>query len=52
VEIVDTVPYGRLLLLDNQVQSAALDEFAYHETLVQPAMLMHPKPERVFIGGR
>jgi spermidine synthase len=40
------------LLLDNQVQSAALDEFAYHETLVQPAMLMHPKPERVFIGGR
>lgn len=29
------------------VQSAQLDEFIYHETLVHPAMLAHPDPKRV-----
>lgn len=28
-------------------QSAQLDEFIYHETLVHPAMLAHPDPKRV-----
>ena len=51
VEIVDTDAFGRTLILDRQMQSAALDEFQYHETLVQPAMLLHPSPKRVFIGG-
>lgn len=51
VEIVDTDAFGRVLLLDKQMQSAALDEYAYHETLVQPAMLTHPNPKRVYIGG-
>lgn len=27
------------------------DEFIYHESLVQPAMLAHPDPQTVFIGG-
>lgn len=51
IDIVDTAAYGRMLLLDNQTQSAALDEFTYHESLVQPSMLSHPNPKRVFIGG-
>ena len=28
-----------------------LDEFIYHECLVHPAMLAHPNPKTVFIGG-
>ena len=39
------------LVLDGKMQSAAADEFVYHESLVHTAMLSHPDPKRVFIGG-
>ena len=42
---------GKMLLLDNKVQSAQNDEFIYHESLVQPSMLMHANPKKVYIGG-
>lgn len=51
LEIVDTVPYGRCLFLDEKIQSGQTDEFIYHEALVQPAMVTHPAPRRVFIAG-
>jgi spermidine synthase len=51
MEIVDTVPYGRCLFLDGKMQSGQADEFVYHEALVQPAMVAHPAPRRVFIAG-
>lgn len=51
VEILDTVAFGRALFLDNDIQSAAADEFIYHEALVHPAMVAHPTPRRVFIAG-
>lgn len=51
LEIVDTVPYGRCLFLDDKIQSGQTDEFIYHEALVQPAMVAHPTPRRVFIAG-
>jgi len=51
LEICDTVSYGRALFLDDKIQSAEQDEFIYHESLVQPAMVCHPKPRRVFIAG-
>ena len=51
LEIVDTVAYGRCLFLDEKIQSAIADEFIYHEALVQPAMVAHPAPRRVFIAG-
>ena len=51
IEIVDTLPFGRILVLDGKTQSAESDEFIYHEMLVHPAMITHPAPERVFIAG-
>ena len=43
---------GKVLFLDHKIQSAEVDEFIYHETLVQPALLTHPRPERaIIIGG-
>jgi spermidine synthase len=51
IEIVDTVSYGRCLFLDEKIQSGQNDEFIYHEALVQPAMITHPSPRRVFIAG-
>lgn len=51
VEVIDTVSYGRCLILDGKVQSCEADEFIYHEALVQPAMTLHPSPRKVFIAG-
>ncbi len=51
MEIIDTLSYGRCLVLDSKLQSSASDEFIYHEALVHPALLTHPNPEKVFIVG-
>ena len=51
VEVLDSFEFGRSLVLDGKTQSTELDEFIYHESLVHPAMLCHPDPKRVFIGG-
>src|SRR3972149_10779996 len=50
-EIITTKSFGRCLVLDGKIQSSELDEFIYHEALVHPAMLAHPKPEAVLIAG-
>lgn len=31
------------LVIDGKLQSAEIDEFIYHESLVHPALLHHPK---------
>jgi len=51
VEIIDTHKLGRIVTLDNKIQSAEIDEFIYHEALVHPAMITHPNPETVLILG-
>ncbi len=50
-KIVRSKNLGICLVLDNKIQSSERDEFIYHEALVQPAMIAHPKPETVFIAG-
>ena len=50
-EIIRTGSFGRCLVLDGKIQSSDADEFIYHEALVQPAMITHPRPETVFIAG-
>jgi len=52
VDIINTGSFGVCLVLDGKIQSSEADEFIYHEALVHPAMLTHPRPERVFIAGR
>ncbi len=51
VTIQDTACFGRSLVLDDKTQSTELDEFVYHESLVQPCMIAHPDPRRVFVAG-
>lgn len=49
--IVNTYNYGRCLILDNEFQSAEMDEFIYHEALVHPSLILHPGAESVLILG-
>jgi spermidine synthase len=51
VEVLESGSFGRSLVLDGKTQSTERDEHIYHQALVQPAMMMHPNPVSVFIGG-
>lgn len=51
VRVVRTRDLGLCLVLDDKIQSSEADEHIYHEALAHPAMLAHPRPEKVFIAG-
>ncbi len=51
VIIADLEDFGKSLVLDGYIQSSAIDEYIYHESLVHPAMTLHPNPRRVLIVG-
>jgi len=51
VLLFENPAFGKVLVLDGDVQSSERDEFVYHETLVHPAMLCHAAPRRVLILG-
>jgi len=51
MEIMDTHSYGKCLVLDGRIQSSQADEFIYHETLVHPGLLAHPRPQRAMVIG-
>jgi len=51
VKVVDTYNLGRVLILDNKIQSAETDEYIYHECLVHPAMMRHGSPTTVLVLG-
>jgi spermidine synthase len=51
LEVIDTDAFGRVLILDEALQTSEFDEFMYHEMLVHVAMMSHPAPRRVLIIG-
>jgi spermidine synthase len=51
IYVLDTVPFGRALILDGVLQTTEMDEFIYHEMMVHPALISLARPERVLIVG-
>lgn len=51
IVLYDTSSFGKVLFIDDLPQSNEADEHVYHETMVHSAMLVHPNPKKVFIGG-
>lgn len=51
IALVESGPFGKVLLLDGKLQSAEADEFVYHESIVHPALLQHADPKSIFIMG-
>ncbi|NOZ91668.1 MAG: methyltransferase domain-containing protein [Dictyoglomi bacterium] len=51
VEVVENPYYGKMLILDGDVQSSLLDEFIYHEALVHPALLAVKEPKKIMVLG-
>ena len=55
IDVLDTY-FGKTLVTDGKTQSTQFDEFAYHESLVHPALLNFAHynkrgPRTVLIGG-
>jgi spermidine synthase len=51
IEIIDTEPFGRTLVLDGVFMTSEADEFYYHEMLVHPALNTAPRIARVLVIG-
>ncbi|MEM3452077.1 MAG: MnmC family methyltransferase [Candidatus Hadarchaeum sp.] len=51
VEIFVNPYFGKILVLDNDIQSAQLDECVYHETFVHSAMIFLEPKNVLIIGG-
>lgn len=51
VEVIDTVGFGRVLVLDKVFMTSEYDEFLYHEMLTHPALTTAPSIERVLVVG-
>jgi spermidine synthase len=51
IEVVESLDFGKMLILDNVINLTERDEFVYHEMLTHVAMFSHPNPQRVLIVG-
>ncbi|WP_303720640.1 polyamine aminopropyltransferase [Malonomonas rubra] len=51
LDIIDTLEYGRMMLLDGLVMVTERDEFVYHDMIVHPALFTHPAPKQVLVIG-
>lgn len=49
--VVDTEAYGRMLLLDNIIQTTVGDEFFYHEMIAHVPLNTHPHPRTALVIG-
>ncbi len=49
--IFDTVEFGRMLTLDDVIQTTEKYEYLYHESLVHVPLFSHEAPEQVLIIG-
>lgn len=51
ITLMETPTFGKCLVIDKETQSSQLDETFYHESLVYPALLIHPRPACALILG-
>jgi len=49
--MIDTVEFGRMLVLDGCVMTTIRDEYVYHEMIAHVALSAHPNPKRVLVVG-
>ncbi|MTI93940.1 MAG: polyamine aminopropyltransferase [Firmicutes bacterium] len=49
--VIDTEPFGRMLVLDGMVQTCLADEFVYHEMIAHVPLFAHPEPKQVLVIG-
>jgi spermidine synthase len=51
IEVVESVDFGRMLVLDGVINLTERDEFMYHEMLTHVPLFSHPNPSHILIIG-
>ncbi len=51
IEVYDTKPFGRMLVLDGVIMCTEWDEHAYHEMIAHVPLCVHKNPENVLVIG-
>ena len=51
IQILESKTWGRVLTLDETIQTTERDEFIYHEMISHPSLFLHPNPKNVLIIG-
>ncbi|MCL6636554.1 MAG: polyamine aminopropyltransferase [Alicyclobacillus sp.] len=51
LDVVQTVQYGNMLVLDGCIMTTERDEFVYHEMIAHVALHTHPHPRKVLVVG-
>jgi len=49
--VYNTAQFGRMLTLDDVIQTTVMDEFVYHEMITHVGLNTHPNPRRVLVIG-
>ncbi|HHW42250.1 polyamine aminopropyltransferase [Desulfofundulus thermobenzoicus] len=49
--VYETDQFGRMLALDDVIQTTIMDEFVYHEMITHVGLNTHPNPRRVLVIG-
>jgi len=49
--VIESLDFGRMLVLDGVINLTERDEFVYHEMLVHVPLFSHPDPLRILIVG-
>lgn len=51
VKVLDTMAYGKMLVIDNFVMLTEMDEFIYHEMISHIPLCYHKNPQHVLVIG-
>jgi spermidine synthase len=51
IAMLDTLQWGKMLVLDGMVMTTDKDEFVYHEMISHVALNTHPNPKKVLVVG-
>jgi spermidine synthase len=51
IEVIDTIAYGKTLILDGMIMTTEKDEYVYHEMITHVPLFCHQKPENMLIIG-
>lgn len=51
IDILDTVEFGKVLVLDGELMISQKDEFIYHEMITHVPMAVHPNVKNVLVIG-
>ncbi len=51
IEVFETVPFGKMMVIDGMIMLTEADEFCYHEMISHVPLCVHPSPKKVLVVG-